>query len=262
MNKDNQFDKDVNAALDSGGLSVWYQPIYSRNTKSFIAAEALMRLNLQNQHLPTLRSVQALEQSGRIVEVGREIFSRVCCFLSAYPDITPPRIHVNLSCRQMDKMTNAEDLIAIARYYGVPPQKINFEITETEDSSADSLSFVYRLLVEGFSFSLDDFGNKLSNCSRLILYPVCVVKTDKTMIDAALCNKKAETILANILEMAHSVQCETIVEGIEKVEQTDLDILKQVNYFQGYAFAKPMPEDKYIEFLKAHNAQEGLANAI
>ena len=70
MNKDNQFDKDVNAALDSGGLSVWYQPIYNRNTKSFVAAEALMRLNLQNQHLPTLRSVQALEKSGRIVEVG------------------------------------------------------------------------------------------------------------------------------------------------------------------------------------------------
>ena len=186
----------------------------------------------------------------------------MCCFLSTYPEISPPHIHVNLSCKQMNEIKNAEDLIAIARYYGVSPQRINFEITETEDSDADSLSFVYRLLVEGFSFSLDDFGNKLSNCSRLILYPVCIVKTDKTMIDAALCNKKAETIFSHILEMAHSVQCETVVEGIENVEQTDLDILKQVSYFQGYAFAKPMPEDKYIEFLKAHKAQEGLARVI
>lgn len=218
-----------------------------------------MRLRIGNSYLPTLRSIRVLEQTGKIAETGKNIFEKICQFMNKNSQILPEYIHVNLSCRQMDNIKNAEELIAIAKRYDISPRKINFEITETEDNDKESIRFVNRLLREGYSFSLDDFGNQYSNCSRLILYPVCVIKTDKTMIDAALTNKKAEIILKSIFEMTKNAQCETIVEGIEKTEQADLDFLKKIDYFQGYAFAKPMPEEEYIKFLKAQ--QRGIRHA-
>lgn len=247
-----ELEQKIEKALSTGGLSVWYQPIYNRDTGTFDAAEALMRLHYQDSILPTLASIRMMEQNGKIVDVGREVFERTCYFMNRYRDLVPSSIHVNLSCRQMTNLQNADDFIDIARCYDVSPQKLNLEITETEDCGEEGLMFVHKLLAVGFSFSLDDFGTVLSNCNRLMLYPVKVVKTDKSFLDAAIRDKKAEQILNGVFHLAESVQCETVVEGIEDASQIDRDFLVGIRHFQGNAFAKAMPEEQYIQFLRDH----------
>jgi len=40
----NSLDLKIENALSAGTISIWYQPIYNRETNTFDAAEALMRL--------------------------------------------------------------------------------------------------------------------------------------------------------------------------------------------------------------------------
>ena len=42
-----------------------------------------------------------------------------------------------------------------------------------------------------------------------------------------------------------------LAEGVETVEQAELLIEKGVEYLQGFYYSRPIPEDEYIEFLKA-----------
>jgi len=206
--------------------------------------------------LPTFAAICRMEETGEIVRAGELVFEKVCCFIEKYEELVPPYIHVNLSCCQMRDIKNADSMIAIAKLHGVNPSRINLEITETTDCGEEGVLFVHKLLAEGFTFSLDDFGSCNSNCDRLLLYPVKVIKTSKHFINDAIQDKKAETILNGVFHIAKSIHCEPVVEGIEDASQINREFLLGVRYFQGNAFAKAMPEQEYVQFLLNHRQAE------
>ena len=61
----NSLDLKIENALSAGTISIWYQPIYNRETNTFDAAEALMRL-----------------YDGENVRAGELVFEKVCCFIN------------------------------------------------------------------------------------------------------------------------------------------------------------------------------------
>ena len=47
-----------------------------------------------------------------------------------------------------------------------------------------------------------------------------------------------------------------LAEGVETVEQAEILVEKGVEYLQGFYYSRPIPEDEYIEFLKAQQKGE------
>ena len=76
----NSLDLKIENALSAGTISIWYQPIYNRETNTFDAAEALMRLYDGEKMLPTFAAICRMEETGEIVRAGELVFEKVCCF--------------------------------------------------------------------------------------------------------------------------------------------------------------------------------------
>ena len=59
--------------------------------------------------------------------------------------------------------------------------------------------------------------------------------------------------IKNTFFMIKDMKRKIVVEGIEVLEQAKLFIDCGCDYIQGYYYAKPMPKDKFVEFINEKN---------
>ena len=59
---------------------------------------------------------------------------------------------------------------------------------------------------------------------------------------------------ATIIGLAHTLNLGVIAEGVEHELQLKSLAREQCDYFQGFFFGKPMPEEKAIAFLEENSS--------
>jgi EAL domain-containing protein (putative c-di-GMP-specific phosphodiesterase class I) len=74
--------------------------------------------------------------------------------------------------------------------------------------------------------------------------PINTLKIDKSFIDNITSSQKEESIINNIIEMAHSLGLIVVAEGVETKEQLLVLKEKKCDYIQGYYFSKPLQADE------------------
>ncbi len=243
-------------AIEQNWITVYYQPIYSTEEDRFTSAEALVRITDEDGRVvPPYDFVWVAERNGMMLRLGEIIFEKVCQFIR---DSKPEQygieyIEVNLSAIQCAYERFADNYIAIMEKYGVRPKFINLEITETATMGAKKIALenMRKLIEYGVSFSLDDFGTGQSNLNYIVEMPVKIVKFDRTMINAYFENGKAKYVMDAAMHMIHGMGLEIVSEGIETKEMYDTMCSLGINYIQGYYFSRPIPEQDFLEFLKA-----------
>ena len=159
-------------------------------------------------------------------------------------------ISVNLSPRQLTKISNAEEFANILHDAKVSPENIKLEVTETvlieEAEIAQHILTDLRNL--GFHVSLDDFGTGYSSLSHLQKFPVDDIKIDQSFVSRMLDDPNSMQIVKGSIDLARAMDLEIVAEGVESKE--DLKQLGYMNctYAQGYYYAKPLPLSEAIEF--------------
>lgn len=248
-------EEKIAVALTEDKVEVLLQPVYHLEEKSFVSAEALVRIREKNGNLisPGL-FIPVAEESGQILALGERVFEKVCEFLSKSEanQLGLRYIEVNLSVIQCERKDLAERLIAILERYAVSPSKINFEITETASISARTtlLDNMRRLIDYGFGFSLDDFGKGQSNLMYVVEMPVSTIKLDKDVIKAFFNASKAKLVVWAVVGMAHGMGIKLVAEGVETEEEMEAMSKEGIDAIQGYYYSKPLPMPEYIEFLR------------
>lgn len=243
-------------AIEQDWITVYYQPIYSTKEDRFVSAEALVRItDEEGRVVPPYDFVWVAEKNGMMLRLGEIIFEKVCRFIR---DCKPEQygieyIEVNLSAIQCAHERFADNYIAIMERYGVRPEFINLEITETATMGAKktALANMQKLIEYGVSFSLDDFGTGESNLNYIVEMPVEIVKFDRTMINSYFENGKARYVMDAAMHMIHGMKLEIVSEGIETKEQYETMRSLGISYIQGYYFSRPIPEQDFLAFVKA-----------
>lgn len=252
----NRLDALIRRAIDEDSVEVFYQPIYSTKERRFVSAEALVRIRDENGDLvPPGLFIPVAESNGLILELGEMVFRNVCRFIDKH-DIKKlglEYIEVNLSVVQCAYEHLASDYIEIMKKNKVKPGYINLEITESASLNAKKilLENMKELMNFGVSFSLDDFGTGQSNLNYIMEMPVNIVKFDRDMTNAYFENGKAKYIMDAAMNMIHGMDLHIVSEGVETMEQFSVMEELGINYIQGYYFSKPLPEQEFVEFLKA-----------
>ena len=253
--------KLVEHAVEEKAFDVYYQPIYSNETKKFSSCEALIRL----QDKDTLGFVSPeifiplAEEMGVIKEVGRIVFEKVCAFASREKlwEKGVDYIEVNLSAIQGMDRNIVKELSDCMQQYGIRPEFMNLEITETASvESGDILEDnMQKLRQLGCKFSMDDFGTGYSNLSQMAKVHFELIKLDKSLIWPCFegDNADAVVILDNCINMIQHLGMHIVAEGVETKEQAEALTKKGVHYLQGYYFSKPIPETVYVNYLEEHN---------
>ena len=234
---------------------MYYQPIYSVERKRFVSAEALIRLNDEEYGFisPGL-FIPAAEKRGVILPIGDFVLEDVHRFIAENMPESLDYIEINLSVAQCMQEELPEKLAYLGEKYGVAPDRINLEITETTyENMGNVMEFnLDALSGMGYSFSLDDYGTGYSNMHRVSKLPLKIIKLDKTLIDD-ISTDEGFSIVRNTVKMMRDIDKELVAEGVETKE--DLGRLEAVgcDFIQGYYFSKPLPAEDFIKFINEHN---------
>ena len=249
-----KLDEIIERAFVNHNFRVYYQPIYSIKQKKFVSAEALLRL-IDDEYgfvSPEL-FIPAAEKSGAIYKIGDYVTEEVCRFIASedYKALGLEYIEINLSAAQCTQDGLVESILAILSKYGVSPDSINLEITETAAAQSHSAmeKNMQKLSESGISFSLDDYGTGYSNIKRIVSLPLKIVKLDKAFVDE-MNNPKMHIVVKNTVKMLKDMEMEIVAEGIETQFMVEQFAALSCDFIQGYYFSKPVPEEEFVKFIR------------
>lgn len=215
----------VDRAIENNAVEIYFQPLYGTQQHRIIGAEVLARLH--DDELGFIRPdifITVAERSGSITQLGEQVFEKACLFLAEHPleEIGLERLNLNLSPIQCRDSHIAEHLCCIA---------------------------------QGAVISLDDFGTGYSNLMRVLKFPFEDVKLDMSFVRAYF--DQTNKLLPAIIEGFQSFGVQITAEGIENKQMADTLTTFGCRILQGFYFAKPLPMDEFLHYLKTTKPKVG-----
>lgn len=243
-------------AIPNHEFSLHYQPVIDLSNGKVIAAEALIRWhNKIKGYIPPLEFISLSEKNGYIKDITEWVFYQAAKELDKWPMKDENfKISINLSAVMLIHDTFLKYLNQWIEQYQINCKKIILEITETAVISdiERSIHVLLQLRKLGFTIALDDFGTGYSSLTYLQKLPIDIIKIDRGFISHIQKDTKEFHVLKYMIDLAHHLNMYLVAEGIEIEEQQNLVKSYKGNYAQGYYYAKPMPQDQLIKFLKEY----------
>jgi diguanylate cyclase (GGDEF)-like protein/PAS domain S-box-containing protein len=246
---------ELRRALEREEFELFYQPKIDLAAGRVVGVEALLRWRSPTRGLVAPESfVPVLEETGLIAPVGRFVLARACHQGMEWRSAGLGRIAVavNLSPAQFRGGKLAEDIEFALQASGLPYEDLEVEITESllfEDLE-QARSILQRLTGKGVRVALDDFGTGYSSLSSLDSLPVQCIKVDRAFTQALRPDKI--TIVAAIINVAHTLGMRVVAEGVETESQRELLRALGCNEIQGSLVAGPMSNVELVAWLKSH----------
>jgi len=250
-----ELEADLRNALERHELRLHYQPLVDLATDRIVGLEALVRWQHPTRGLvPPLSFIPLAEDTGLIVPIGRWVLETACrqarAWLDERPD-SPLVMSVNLSPRQFAQATLVADVIDILANTGLPPERLELEITESIllDEGETSAAALRALRDIGVRLVLDDFGTGYSSLSYLRRLPLDTIKIDRSFIDGLDSDDANLPIVQAVIALAHGLGIDVVAEGIETAGQ--LARLRELvcDRGQGFYYARPQPPEALAALL-------------
>lgn len=130
--------------------------------------------------------------------------------------------------------------------------QLELEITESllVDDTQELNNTLKYLTNMGVKISIDDFGTGYSNLGYLKKLEVGTLKIDQSFIQKIQQDPQDQAIVTAIIQMASSLNLKTIAEGVEHETTKNLLAGLQCDQGQGYLWAKPLPNDEFLTFIR------------
>ncbi len=241
-------ERELRAALASDAFEVYYQPQFHRRGDDIVAIESLLRWRHPTRGLLSpAEFLDIAEDSGLIVPIGSWVLHETCRRVRAWRSRPlangyRPVACVNLSAAQLRNDALPGIVRAALAENDLEASDLEFEITENAIVEAHGrASEVLQSLAEmGASIALDDFGTGFSSLSHLRLFPIRVLKIDKSLLHGATTVDRDQRLLMSVLTMARSLELESVVEGVETKEQAELACRLGADRLQGFLLSNAL----------------------
>jgi diguanylate cyclase (GGDEF)-like protein len=185
----------------------------------------------------------AAERYGLVPELDRWVIGEaIAHFDRLHASGKPPgRCALNLSAATLEDEHLADYVLDLIRHHGVPPERLCFEITETEAvrNLARAVRFIERLRAVGCQVALDDFGAGMSSFGYLKNLPVDVIKIDGSFVMDLESEPMSRSIVDAITEIGHQRGLDVVAEWVDSERIVEILRSLGVDYGQGYAIHRP-----------------------
>lgn len=243
----------LQSALATSSLSLFYQPIVDTAKGIMVGAEALLRWTDANGrvHLPE-DFITIAEDTGAIIPIGAWVIEQAARQAMLWRrEGMPLTIAVNLSPRQLAHPDFSEMLAHILRATGVEPSLLEVEITESGlvPNAASNLRVLENIRSMGVRIAVDDFGTGYSAFSYLKQLPLSSLKIDRTFVDG-IERDVDRAITESIIAIAHKLQLSVTAEGVETRFQRKILAELGCDRLQGFDICKPLPLDGFEQFAR------------
>lgn len=256
--------RDLRDAMEKDQLSLNFQPQLDLRTGHIIGAEALLRWFKPDKSkeggkfISPAEFIPIAEQSGLIVPIGEWVMRKACETAKMWHDAGHNiRIAVNVSGAQFQQSDLVEFTRSVIRTTGIDPRLLELEVTESAfmDDIQHTIHTLKELHSLGVELAIDDFGTGYSSLSYLRQFPIDRLKIDQSFIRNALNNPDDMSIAKTIIGLGRSLNLKVIAEGVETKGHEDFLLTEGCDEVQGYRYSKPLPIEKFAEFVEAYNGQ-------
>ncbi|MCI2063026.1 MAG: EAL domain-containing protein [Eubacteriaceae bacterium] len=243
-------------ALEHGEFRLFYQPVFSLSRCAPVSAEVLVRwMNPAMGMLTPNSFIPVFEHNYFITKMDVYVWEQACRKIKEIRERTGRalRLSVNMSSIDLYIQDIAERFIAILDKYDIGPGELNIEITETSymDFPQRLAMFIGKMKERGVKMLLDDFGSGFSSFGMLRDLDVDIIKIDRGFVkDIGTDSGRPGNIVNSIIHTAKMLGAQVIAEGAETEDQIKFLAETGCDLVQGYYFAKPMPEQDFLEYLE------------
>jgi len=237
---------DLAAALDSGAVTVHFQPILDMRADTVVGVEALARwTHPERGPVSPLEFIAVAEQHGLMPRLGEHVLRTACAELAALHAATGRRLRlgVNVSGRQLSDPAFPEQVCTVLAETGWPAAETVLEVTESlvEAESSTAVAALHELRALGLGVAIDDFGTGYSSLSRLDTLPVAILKLDSSFIATITTSPRRAAMLRSIVGLAHVLGLDVVAEGVETAEQDAQLRALGCSFGQGWLYGRPAP---------------------
>ncbi len=256
-------ENELAAAIENNEMVLYYQPKIDLSDGSLMGMEALIRwIKPDGTVVPPSQFIPVAESSMLITKISAFVLKEACRQNKEWQDKGYPPITVSINLTAVDfYQTDVKESIQRALdETGMDAEWLDVELTESLalkdiDHAVKQMEEIKAL---GVKLSMDDFGTGYSSLSYIQVLPITLLKLDRSFIMYLEEDEISREIVSAVIRIAKSKKIETIAEGIETIGQAEILKKSGCDLAQGYFFGKPMPADKFEEFM-AMKAQQKIS---
>ena len=264
------FEQQVSDALNNAadsekfeehGFFLTYQPIVDSHQK-LAHFEALIRWeDPVLGFLPPVQFIGVAEKNHTIIRIGQWVIREVAQQLAQWQQTFNQQIYVSInlsSVQSQNGFASVQTVLEELKAQDFAVDSLHFEITESllMQNSHMIRTGLEKLKGFGCKIYLDDFGTGFSSLSYLKLFPMDVLKIDRSFIMDLMIDQQDQELVNTILSIAQVLKMQVVAEGVETQEQFDYLKEHDCDFIQGYLVSKPLKGREATAFLQQKNKMQ------
>jgi EAL domain-containing protein (putative c-di-GMP-specific phosphodiesterase class I) len=243
---------DLRRCISRDELVLHYQPKIDLATGASVGVEALIRWDHPSGGLlMPAEFMPEVERSELMIPLTEWVINEALRQLRIWRDegydLT---LAVNVGARCLAAGTVLfETVDALTDKWGIPADKLTFELTESALIDTSVPGILERLQTMDERLSIDDFGTGYSSLVYLQRLPVVEIKADRSFVMTMCAVNDDAVIVRSIIDLAHNLGARVVAEGVE--DKATMDLLSEYgcDEAQGYHFSRALPSDAMSSWL-------------
>ncbi|MBO1750439.1 GGDEF domain-containing protein [Actinotalea sp. BY-33] len=209
-----QLRRELEQGLGEQEIIGYFQPLSDAVTLEVTSLEVLARWRRRGTVLQPAEWLPFAEESGLIVEVGRQVFRAARAGMERF-DLP---VAVNVAARQLDE---PDFVTHVEQSWGTDGwDRLTIEVTESAllYDAEHVRSSLEALAERGVRIAIDDFGTGYNSLSRLGELPLHVLKIDRTFVQEVR-SPEGAAVLRAIISLAEAHGLDVVAEGVEHADE-------------------------------------------
>jgi diguanylate cyclase (GGDEF)-like protein len=241
-------------SLGDEDFIAYYQPQFDANTLEINGAEALARWKHPKKGILTPDKFLEIAESLNVVaQIDASILEQALAQQSRWQalGLGIDHVSVNISAQRLfeDKLIDRLETLSLK------PGSLSFELLESIsfDDKADAVAeSLERIRASGIAIEIDDFGTGYASILSLIKLSPSRLKIDRQLVAPIVTNATQRRLISSIVDIGRSFGIGIVAEGVETMEHAAILRDLGCQTLQGYALARPMSADAFVEFAQRH----------
>ncbi|MCF3640171.1 EAL domain-containing protein [Rhizobium sp. TRM95111] len=244
---------DILAGIENDEFVPFYQPQIDATTLRLAGAEALIRWNHPRDGLLTPDRFLGIAEDLNVMDtLDRIVLEKALADSARFAaaGLVMPKISVNVSARRLRDETLVNSLCGLS----IAPGQLVFELVESiflDETDDLVLHNIQRIKELGIDIEIDDFGTGHTSIVSLLKLKPKRLKIDRQLVAPILASRHEQALVRSIIEIGRSLGIGIVAEGVETMQHAEMLSMLGCDLLQGYAFARPLPREAFLDFALA-----------
>ncbi len=252
------FNQEIENGIELEEFNPHFLPIFNPETMKIVGCESLLRWEKNEYRVIEAAKFKDIANEKNLFEkidkmVLEKSFQSYQKWLQKDLVDRDFILTINLS-KQSLECVHIHELISLTDKYKIKHRNIEFDISEQDIISEETINAITKLKKAGFKVSVDAFNSSSSNLKSLINLGIDTLKLSRSNLPSQDSSQKEHHLYGSLVKFSHLMGYKVMSKGIEN--KTQLTLAKELHpdYVQGYYFTPPLNDMNIQGFLNKYRS--------